>query len=377
MRPAGAINIIVKVTRRCNFSCEYCHDVSPGIRDMPFEVLARTVASVLSQNDGKAFRFIWHGGEPLLMGSDFFRKAVVLQGEFLRNGQSVKNTIQTNGTLLDAGFVSFLKRYGFSVGVSLDGPEDVHDAQRSMAGGRKSFDSVLEGIRRLQDEEVPFGVLSVLTSRTMRLFPRDLLDFYRFHGITSVGFLPVRKDCQLNGESLPAGDFGDYMVRLFDEWLSINDPGFEIREFRDWIALALGLPGTRCSSAATCIGGTYSVEPDGCLYSCDKFAGDSRFLFGDVGEIDFDAMEEHPVFRDLSRRDRQLPSMCSDCPWRRGCGGGCGHDRYLRAMTGESDSECFLRRIIAIVRERIERHPSAEALLSELRQKADPDICGV
>jgi len=365
------MNIIVKVTRKCNFRCEYCHDVVYDHTPISFHVLAHTIARVLAQKKNNVFRFIWHGGEPLLMGQNFYLKALALQQEFRVDGQEIRNTLQTNGYLLDEGFAQFLHKYRFTVGLSLDGPRELHDSQRRFHNGESTFGKVMEALFKLQDNDIPFGVLTVLTSRSVAFPPGDLLEFYRKHGISNVGFLPVRSDCHLNGETLPVNVFTDYMKALFDEWLRMNDPNLQIREFKDWIFLAMGLPGTQCSSSGTCIGSTFSIEPDGMVYNCDKFVGDTRFQFGKIDEINLDNLIKSDYLSRLRSWDQDLPTTCIECQWRNNCAGGCSHDRYLRIASGRNIESCRFKELLLHIQDRIRDHPCVQQIMSKTTSCSD------
>ncbi len=362
------VNIILKVNRKCNFGCEYCHDIDDvdmveQDRIMPFDVLACSIERVLSGKKATSIRFIWHGGEPLLRGSDFFLKVAALQSEFMQPGQEISNSVQTNGYLLNEKFMDFFKSAGFSVGVSLDGPEYIHDAQRPTRQSKPTYKRVIESIHRLYSYEIPFGVITVLTSRSLAVPPLEFLNFYRDNNISSVCFLPVRSDCQQHGETLDGNQFANFMERMFDAWLSIDDPGFQIREFKDWIALSLGLKGTLCSSAGSCIGGSYSIEPDGKVFHCDKFVQDKDFFYGNIEDIDFDQLSSSKQFHNLCSWDNKLPKLCLGCDWIMTCAGGCGHDRYLKLKNGDNEETCHLQELLIHIRSRIKNHPKAQEII--------------
>jgi uncharacterized protein len=358
MNQSPPVNVIVKVTRDCNFHCEYCHDTAISTDTISFQVLAQTIAKFFKQSAKHNFRFIWHGGEPLLLGIEFFLKALALQSEFISDGQHVQNTLQTNGYLLDDNFANFFRDYNFTIGLSLDGPEGLHDLQRRNVHGQPTFQRVMKAVSRLQRLDIPFGVLTVFTSKTLLIPPRALFDFYRQHGIQCVAFLPVRSNCNLEGENLPASNFHEYMMEAFDEWLYINDANFEVREFKELIALALGLPGTQCSSSGNCLGTTFSVEPNGGIYICDKFVGDQKFLLGAIFEADFDSHKVTQAFNGLHQWVNRISEECIKCDWRNNCGGGCPHDRYLQERLGTVSSGCSFAKLLAHVRQRVIDHPS-------------------
>jgi uncharacterized protein len=368
-------NIIVKVTRQCNLRCVYCHDFRSSRSRMPFETLAQTVAAVLTQRNRHSFRFIWHGGEPLLLGKEFLLKCLALQREFASDDHEIRNTLQTNGCLMDDEVADFLSEHNFTVGISLDGPPRIHDLQRPQADGKPTFIRVMNSLETLRRHGVPFGVLTVLTSQSLTVSPVELIRFYREHDIAAVGFLPVRSDCQLKGETLSADSYCNYMRELFDEWLSLDDVNLQIREFRDWIALALGLKGTQCSSSGGCLGTTFSVEPTGQVYVCDKFVGESGFCLGHIESINFDHLSDHETYNTLSSWEKDTARSCQGCEWFECCAGGCSHDRYLRNRSGADAERCRLKEMLGYVRLRIKDHPSVAKILPKHEIPLEDPLC--
>ncbi len=179
--------------------------------------------------------------------------------------QELKIYLQTNGTLLTRKVLEFLEEFDFTVGVSLDGPEGLHDVQQPFMNRKPTFSRIMKTLEELQQREIPYGVIAVLTSRSMEITPREFLRFYQKNEIFDICFLPVRADCGLKGETLEGELYYEFMKELFDEWLLLNDPRLRIRELGDMLLLSMGLPGSMCSSSGSCVCvcGTYSVEPDG------------------------------------------------------------------------------------------------------------------
>jgi len=354
------VNAIMKITRDCNLGCEYCHDRQLNGGIMPFEKLALAIDRILSIESTHSFRFIWHGGEPLLAGLDFFRKAVAVQ-EYLKNPeQEIKNYLQTNGTLLTKEVLDFLQESDFTVGVSLDGPEVLHDAQRPFLKGQPTFFRIMKTIDELQRRAIPYGVITVLTSRSMKITPREFLQFYRENGIFDICFLPVRADCGLKGETLEGELYYGFMKELFDEWLFLDDPRLRIRELGDMLLLSMGLPGSMCSSSGSCVCGTYSIETDGSVFHCDKFSRDDYYCFGNLSELDFNQLPHSPKAKELKHIDLALPEVCETCEWREHCAGGCSHDRLVETRLARKDGVCHMLAMLKHVRKRTMHHPKIE-----------------
>ncbi len=364
------LNLILKLTRACSLHCSYCHDRTDRSPLMPFEVMALAIARAFASRY-RDFRFIWHGGEPLLYGMKPLRKALAVQQELAGPDQRYQNNLQTNGLHLDDETARFLGDFDFRVGVSIDGPAAVHDQQRPTADGKPSHSRILKGIDCLRRHEVSFGVISVLTERSLGIPPAKLLRFYRDHELFDLCFLPVRGNARAQGETLDADRYYPYMMRLFDAWLELDDPRIRVREFGDWLLLSMGWPGSLCSSAASCVGGTLSVEPEGEVYHCDKFAGEPDYYFGHLRELDFEELPRSPTACRLRERDMELPSICLTCDWLKSCSGGCSHDRLVEGRHGSTTGTCHRRKLLDHVRARTAAHPTIQKHVAMAAEKAE------
>ncbi|MCP3941035.1 MAG: radical SAM protein [Desulfobacteraceae bacterium] len=354
------VNAIMKITRNCNLACEYCHDRLPGKSNMPFEQLALAIDRILSIKNTKSFRFIWHGGEPLLAGIDFFRKAVTVQQYFKNPEQDLKNYLQTNGTLLTRKVLDFLEEFDFIVGVSLDGPEKLHDVQRPSLKKKPTFSRIMKIIEELQRRDIPHGVITVLTSKSMEITPREFLLFYQENEIFDICFLPVRADCGLKGETLEGKRYYEFMKELFDEWLLLDDPRMRIRELGDMLLLSMGLPGSMCSSSGSCVCGTYSIESDGSVFHCDKYTRDDYYCFGNLSALDFNQLSQTTKAVELKHLDMSLPEVCKFCEWQKHCAGGCSHDRLVENRLAREDGVCHMHSTLKHIRKRTRNHPKVE-----------------
>ena len=184
------LSLIFKVVSTCNLACRYCDADIYSNRRMSLDMVSQVIAKALDYADRVGL--IWHGGEPLLMGIQFYEKVVELQKRYKREGQTIKNNLQTNGTLISQEWVDFFKANDFHVGVSLDGPPEVHNETRVFRSGQGSFEQVMRGIRLLRENGVKFGVLAVITKETMRLGAKRFLDFFIENGIFNIGILPQK-----------------------------------------------------------------------------------------------------------------------------------------------------------------------------------------
>lgn len=365
------LNLILKTTRKCNLRCSYCHDWRSRGRPMGFDVLANVTAKALAARDQHVVNFIWHGGEPMLLGLDYFRKALALQKEFIGKAQYVINSIQTNGTLLTPEWCDFLSRNRFTLGISIDGPQAIHDLNRNYANGRSSYDRVRESIDMARAHDMNFGVLLVLNDNTRRMRPDEIFDFFLNDlGVRSFSFLPAVPDNMadaVSGEVMatdffPMRDYEAFMKGIFDHWFALGDTGIRIREI-DGIMKALmkGNPGV-CTLAGGCLGENFHVNAEGDIHHCDKYVGDRAFYLGNILETDFDRIRNGPVLQGLIADEARRVKALRRCPNFEVCHGGCPHDRYIARKydAGHDGGCCGQAGLIDHIRQAIARDVPAE-----------------
>lgn len=321
----------------CNLACRYCFYLEKAglfsetaAHRMSFEVLEEMIRQVMQQA-GQQVSFGWQGGEPTLMGLDFFKKAVEYQKKFGR-GQTVGNGLQTNGILLNSEWAQFLKSYQFLVGLSLDGPEHIHNRYRVFKSGRGSWSTVVDRAKMLLDNGVSVNALSVLNDYSVR-FPEEIYKFHKALKLNFMQFIPcVEPDKNDPGRaaafSVSAEGYGRFLIKLFDLW--INDfqngaPTTSIRYFDSVFYSYVGMPPPECTLHREC--GVYVVvEHDGSVYSCDFYV-EPKWNLGNVMEdrlIDLLNSEKQNYF---GRIKAAVPDECRTCRWLTYCRGGCPKDR--------------------------------------------------
>lgn len=330
-------SLIVKATRLCNLRCTYCHDwrAEPG-QTMRFDILARMTAAALRDPGHDAVTFYWHGGEPSLLPVAFFRRALAVQARFAREGQQVRNVLQTNGTRISDALASFLREYEFSAGVSIDGPPQLHDRQRRYVSGRGSFDDVARGIRTLRDHGVPTGVLMVVEEATLDLGPQAVFEFFLEQDIKTFGFNAVFPENQPGAApGTPAHPYlapsamAEFMAGIFDLWLAHGDPDVHIREIDAIMSRLAGQSARTCQLQGNCLGNYFIIEPDGEVAHCGLFVGDPAYRFGNIRTDDFATLRAGPAMAALrGARQAELATM-SACPEFGICNGWCPHETYL------------------------------------------------
>jgi uncharacterized protein len=343
-KPTGAI---------CNLGCSYCffldkEELYEGSRfHMSDEVLDAYIRQLIEAHSAPVVAVAWQGGEPTLMGLDFFRRAIKTQEKCRRPGMTFENTIQTNGTLLTDEWCEFLKENDFLVGISIDGPEPLHDVHRVTKNGKGTFHKVMRGLRLLQKHGIEYNVLTTVNAVNGG-FPLEVYRFLRDEvGTTWMQSIPVveridedGQPAYLNGtiasdRSVGAEQSGQFLSIVFDEWVR-NDVGtvfvqtFEAA-VRNWMGLASS---GMCVFNETC-GLGVALEHNGDLDSCDHFV-EPEFLIGNIGDTSMGdlvcSQQQHDFGMD--KRDA-LPPFCLDCDVRFACHGECPKNRFIQTLDGE------------------------------------------
>ena len=352
----------------CNLDCEYCFFLSkemlyPDSRfRMATDLLETYVRQLIeAQPNAPEIIMAWQGGEPTMMGLDFFRLVVELQARYARPGQSIRNTLQTNGTLLTDEWGEFLAQHEFLVGISIDGPKEIHDAYRVDKGGKPTFDRVMRGLDVLKRHSVEWNVLTTIHAangdhgRAVYTFLRDALgaDFIQFIPIIErataetlqianngwgdgvVGRPLYTQDGSLVTErSVTAEQYGSFMVDVFEEWVRRDIGRVFLQLFDTTLAHFYGASGGMCVHAETC-GTLLAIEHNGDLYSCDHYV-EPDYLLGNIKErplLDLIVLSQQTKFGQ-DKRDT-LTRQCLSCDVRFACNGGCPKDRFIESMDGE------------------------------------------
>jgi uncharacterized protein len=321
----------------CNMACAYCfyrdkEAFFPGgkIHRMNDEILEETIKQVFSQ-PLPAVSIGWQGGEPTLMGLPFFEKAVALQIRYGK-GKSVGNGLQTNGLLIDKDWARFLKKYQFLVGLSLDGPEHIHNRYRLRLGGQDSWTEVMDRTRLMLDEGVEVNALVVVNDYSVQ-FPQEIYEFHKGLGFDHMQFIPcVETDPADTSRaapfSAPAEGYGRFLNKLFDLWLAdFQDgrPTTSIRFFDSVFYRYVDRDPPECDLRAEC-GNYVVVEHNGDVYACDFFV-EEGWKLGNVMEGKLIHMLNSARQNEFGRIKADLPEACPACEWLRICRGGCTKDR--------------------------------------------------
>ncbi|MBI5441871.1 MAG: anaerobic sulfatase maturase [Deltaproteobacteria bacterium] len=388
----------------CNLACRYCYyrDKTPGrgaggALRMSEETLEAYIVQHMAACPTPTVRFSWHGGEPTLLGIDYFRRIVALQRKHRPPGSLVANGIQTNGLLLDEEWCRFLKAEGFSVGLSLDGPRELHDLYRVTLREEPTHERVLRAHALLREHRIPCDLLCVVHARNAA-HPGEVYGFFKEIGASYLGFLPLverRPDAPsgVSDRSVPAEAFGAFLCALFDEWLARDIGRVKVQFFEEMTETALGLEQALCTFKRTC-GDVPVVEHDGEFYACDHFV-DAKHRVGNIHEIPLVELLESPAQRAFGEAKREaLPLYCRSCDVLGLCNGGCPKDRFLRTPAGEpglnylcagykrffAHARGFVAEVERLHRQTVERQatpvPPREPGAGEKAGRNDPCLCG-
>jgi len=359
-KPTGAV---------CNLDCTYCFFLSkemlyPGSRFRMADDLLETYLRQLIEAHARAPEVVvaWQGGEPTMMGLDFFRRSVELAGAMKRPGQQIVHTIQTNGTLIDDDWAEFFAEHGFLVGLSIDGPREIHDTYRVNKAGRGSFGQVMNGLAVLRRHGVEWNALTTVHAANQDR-GREVYAFLRDEcGARFMQFIPIIE--RATAQTLPAANvgwgqnvrnrplyvqqgnlvtdrsaspdgYGRFLIDIFEDWVRRDIGEVYVQMFDVALANWYGEPPGLCIHSETC-GLALALEHTGDLYSCDHFV-EPGYKLGNIRDtkmIDLIVLPQQQQFG-LAKRDT-LPAFCLQCDVRFACHGGCPKDRFTTTPDGES-----------------------------------------
>ncbi len=361
----------------CNMDCKYCFYLekeqlylSEGRKDqpswqMPDDILESYIRQYIEQQDIPEISFAWQGGEPTLLGVRFFRKVVELQNRYA-DGKQILNALQTNGTLLDDEWGQFLSQNRFLVGLSIDGPEDLHDAYRVDKQGKPTFEAVVRGIEVLTKHRVDFNTLTVANRRNS-LQPERVYRFLKEIGSGFMQFIPLVErvaPALSNRESEPAStelislslaapprpgdirspvtdwsvraeDWGRFLITIFDIWIKSDVGKIFVQHFDVALGIWAGKRASLCVFRETC-GQALAMEHNGDVYSCDHYVY-PEYRLGNMRDKTLIELVQSPrqvAFGDA--KQNTLPQYCRECEVRFACNGECPKHRFIKTPDGES-----------------------------------------
>jgi uncharacterized protein len=352
-RPAtapGYFHVLAKPTGPiCNLDCEYCFFLSkealyPGDRfRMADDLLEAYIRQVIESQTASEVAIAWQGGEPTLMGVDFFRRALALAEQIRKPGQTLQHTIQTNGTLLTDEWCELFAEHGFLVGISIDGPRALHDAYRVDKKGHPTFDKVMRGFELLRHHGVELNVLCTVNAANQH-DPLGVYHFFRDElAVEHIQLIPIVERANDTGfqegntvtdRSVEPAAWGRFLITIFDEWVRRDVGRVFVSHFDAALASWLGVPPALCIFNETC-GNAVALEHNGDLYSCDHFV-EPDHLLGNIQQTHMVELLASPKQRAFGEAKRDaLPQYCRDCAVRFACHGECPKNRFTITPDGE------------------------------------------
>jgi uncharacterized protein len=335
-KPAGAV---------CNLDCQYCYyrDKSSLYPDtsairMTENLLEEYIVQHFEAAPGPEVDFSWHGGEPTTLGIGYFQKTVELQRRHKPAGWRVRNGIQTNGILLDEEWCRFLANEGFSVGLSLDGPAELHDPYRITRGGKPTHDQTMRAYELLHKRQIHTDILCVVHNLNVRA-PLEVYRFFRSIGCRYLGFLPAIEQsletaAGVSPHTPSAEEYGAFLCKIFDEWIGRDVDRIMVQLFDEAARPALGLEHSLCVFRETC-GQIPVLEHNGDFFPCDHFV-DREHRLGNICETRLNQLLDSEAQRNFGAAKRDaLPRYCLECEVLAMCNGGCPKYRFIRTPDGD------------------------------------------
>ncbi len=355
--PLGLHVVAKPIGPACNLDCEYCFYIEKQAlfaageqHRMQNRVLSAFIASYISSQPTPVVEFVWQGGEPTLLGIDFFRRVVELQKPFTKN-KTITNSLQTNGTLLTDEWCSFLRKNKFMVGISLDGPKDIHDRYRKDRRGRGTFEQAMRGLRLMQKHKVEYNVLACVARETAAR-PLDVYRFFREAGVEFIQFTPIvermpdagsaqqslrlaapavldsRHDQgEVTSWSVEPEAYGDFLIAVFEEWVRHDVGRIFVMNFEWALNAWIGNPSPVCVHAKQC-GRSLVIEHNGDVYACDHCVY-PQYRLGNILTDALPSMAGKSLLSGFGvTKETALPRWCRECDVLAACQGGCPKHRF-------------------------------------------------
>lgn len=343
------LSFVIKATGKyCNLDCKYCfyRDFHGDFEQISLHVVERILQETAKFSPDGAI-YYWHGGEPFLLDINFYRE--VIEEIEPRFDVRIRHCIQTNGTLITPAWAEFLRDKNFGVGISLDGPSEIHNFFRVDKHGTGTFDRVISGIRTLQDSNIPFGALAVIHSGNVG-YPDRLYNFFVSQGIHSFSTNPCYKTkentngVKLADFSISPTEYAKFLIKLLDLWLDADDPKIDIWNIREPVKLLLGGKSRVCPLSTEYCTKMFTVEPNGDIYGCDCFYPSKSFKMGNIVHDSLDQVISSAAFV-AYRTATKIPSHCKRCDIYQLCRGSCSWARYLfEHQLNQKDKFCSAQR---------------------------------
>ena len=362
-RPTAFSAMIKPVGSACNLGCRYCYYLDKAALYenrqslMDDELLETTIKQYIQANDIPQIMFVWHGGEPLIAGLDFYKKAVALQQKYAE-GKQIENVLQTNGILIDENWCRFFAEHNFLIGISIDGPESIHDTYRRNKAGEATFAKVMGAIEQMRKYRVEFNTMSVV-SRASEGKAVEIYRFLKSIGSSFMQFLPALEHVRISDKtgkplivppgtpdsvmaewSVSAKGYGRFLNDIFDEWVLTDVGRYFVQMFDVALAQWVGVPPALCAFADTC-GDALVIEHNGDVYSCDHFVY-PEYRLGNIKDHNLKSLyRKKEQFRFSMDKRNSLPSECLNCRYYFACRGECPKHRFEQSADGEPNKNAL------------------------------------
>lgn len=332
----------------CNIACEYCfylekEKLFSSKKKTDFRMSEDTLETFVKQYikgqpcGTTEVNFTWQGGEPTLRGIGFYKKAIDFQNKYRRKGMKISNAFQTNGTLLNNDWAKFFKDNNFLIGISLDGPEKLHNRFRKDHSGVGTFSSVMVGLDTLRKYNVDFNTLTAVQSDNGD-YPQEVYNFLKRIGSTFMQFIPIIEPEGKSGISyrtVSSQQWGYFLNTVFDLWIKQDLGRIFVQNFETMVGIYAGYPSSFCVHSPVC-GRAVVLEHNGNLYSCDHFVFRENLL-GNIHSTTLTNMADSDFQKSFGlNKIKSLPLICKECPYLKLCYGGCPSNRLMKTPSGET-----------------------------------------
>ena len=333
------VNVLIKpASSACNMNCAYCFykDVAQNRETecqgpLSIEMMEQVIVSAMEGAEG-ACTFAFQGGEPTLRGLDFYKSVVELQKKHAKPGVRIHNSIQTNGYLVDDDWAKFFAENKFLVGLSLDGPADLHNLNRVDHHGKGTFNRVMRAVQLFNKWHVDYNILCVITGKNARSAEK-IYKFFRKQHFRWLQFIPclepLEQDRGSENYHLSIEEYGAFLIRIFDLWFEDFQNGnyVSIRHLDNWLSILMGHHAEACNAAGHC-SVQFVIEGDGDVYPCDFYVLD-EWRLGQIGEMPLSEMFQSPAAQKFIQDSLHIPTACKGCRFYGLCRNGCRRDRLI------------------------------------------------
>lgn len=362
--PQGIHMVAKPIGPACNLACDYCFYLEKKALFSPQEsfkmsdkVLKAFISAYITTQPTPVVEFVWQGGEPTLLGSDFFKRVVEIQKQYAGD-KTIANSLQTNGTLLNDDWCAFLRKHHFMVGISLDGPEKIHDRYRKNRSRKGSFDRVMRGVSLLKKHGVEFNVMACVARETAK-HPLEVYRFFKEQNIEFMQFAPVverlpdavsrqhglrlagpavldgkNKSVDVTPWSVIPEEYGDFLIAIYEDWVRHDVGNTFVMNF-EWVLNAwIGNPSPVCIHATQC-GRSLVIEHNGDVFACDHSVYPEYRLGNILSDRITDMVEKSTRSGFGMSKQSALPNWCLECDVLRACQGGCPKHRFKNTLYNE------------------------------------------